>query len=106
MGEKKGNILMQRYERGTLLVQGSFAKVYYGRNLKTSQSVAVKVIDKEKIFKCGLMDQARREISVMKLVKHPNIVQLYEVMSTKTMIYFVLEYVKGASYSTRFSMEG
>ncbi|KAK1601514.1 hypothetical protein QYE76_037807 [Lolium multiflorum] len=65
---------------------GSFAKVYYGRNLKTSQSVAIKVIDKEKIFKCGLMDQVRREISVMKLVKHPNIVQLYEVMSTKTKI--------------------
>ncbi|CAL4914289.1 unnamed protein product [Urochloa decumbens] len=31
----------------------------------------------------------------MKLVKHPNIVQLYEVMATKTKIYFVLEYVKG-----------
>lgn len=95
MGEQKGNILMQRYEIGRLLGQGSFAKVYYGRNLKTSQSVAIKVIDKEKIFKCGLMDQVRREISVMKLVKHPNIVQLYEVMATKTKIYFVLEYVKG-----------
>lgn len=86
---------MQKYEIGRLLGQGSFAKVYYGRNLKTSQSVAIKVIDKEKIFKCGLMEQVRREISVMKLVKHPNIVQLYEVMATKTKIYFVLEYVKG-----------
>ena len=86
---------MQKYEMGRLLGQGSFAKVYFGRNLKTSQSVAIKVIDKEKIFKCGLMDQVRREISVMKLVKHPNIVQLYEVMATKTKIYFVLEYVKG-----------
>ncbi|EMS48892.1 CBL-interacting protein kinase 10 [Triticum urartu] len=95
MAEKKGNILMERYEMGRLLGQGSFAKVYYGRNLKTSQSVAIKVIDKEKIFKCGLMDQVRREISVMKLVKHPNIVQLYEVMATKTKIFFVLEYVKG-----------
>jgi 5'-AMP-activated protein kinase catalytic alpha subunit len=95
MGDQKANILMQKFEIGRLLGQGSFAKVYYGRNLKTSQSVAIKVIDKEKIFKCGLMDQVRREISVMKLVKHPNIVQLYEVMATKTKIYFVLEYVKG-----------
>ncbi|KQK21784.1 CBL-interacting protein kinase 10 isoform X1 [Brachypodium distachyon] len=95
MPEQKGNILMQRYEMGRLLGQGSFAKVYYGRDVNTSQSVAIKVIDKEKIFKCGLMDQVRREISVMKLVKHPNIVQLYEVMATKTKIYFVLEYVKG-----------
>lgn len=93
--EKNGNILMQRYEVGKLLGQGTFAKVYHARNIVTSQSVAIKVIDKDKIFKVGLMDQIKREISVMKLVRHPNIVQLYEVMATKTKIYFVLEYVKG-----------
>lgn len=80
---------------GKLLGKGSFAKVYHARNVKTSESVAIKVIDKDKIKKCGLMDQIIQEISVMKLVKHPNIVQLYEVMATKTKIYFVIEYVKG-----------
>ncbi|CAL4922541.1 unnamed protein product [Urochloa decumbens] len=92
---EKGNILMQKYEMGKLLGKGSFAKVYHARCVKTSHSVAIKVIDKDQILKCGLMDQISREISVMKLVKHPNIVQLYEVMATKTKIYFVLEYVKG-----------
>lgn len=86
---------MQRYEVGRLLGQGTFAKVYYARNLKTSQSVAIKVIDKEKVLKVGLVDQIKREISVMRLVRHPNVVQLYEVMATKTKIYFILEYVKG-----------
>jgi 5'-AMP-activated protein kinase catalytic alpha subunit len=93
--ENNGNILMQRYEVGKLLGQGTFAKVYHARNIETSQSVAIKVIDKDKIFKVGLMEQIKREISVMKLVRHPNIVQLYEVMATKSKIYFVLEYVKG-----------
>ncbi|KAL6865027.1 hypothetical protein ACP4OV_016178 [Aristida adscensionis] len=93
--EKKGNILMQKYEVGRLLGQGTFAKVYHARNIVTLQSVAIKVIDKDKIFKVGLMEQIRREISVMKLVRHPNIVQLFEVMATKSKIYFVLEYVKG-----------
>lgn len=93
--EKNGNILMQKYEVGKLLGQGTFAKVYHARNIETSQSVAIKVIDKDKIFKVGLMEQIKREISVMKLVRHPNIVQLYEVMATKSKIYFVLEYVKG-----------
>ncbi|CAN6300992.1 unnamed protein product [Urochloa humidicola] len=92
---EKGNILMQKYEMGKLLGTGSFAKVYHARCVKTSHSVAIKVIDKDKILKCGLMDQISREISVMKLVKHPYIVQLYEVMASKTKIYFVLEYVKG-----------
>lgn len=92
---KEENILMQRYEMGKLLGKGSFAKVYHARSVKTLQNVAIKVIDKNKILKCGPMDQISREIAVMKLVKHPNIVQLYEVMATKTKIYFVLEYVKG-----------
>lgn len=95
MGEQKGNILMHKYEMGKMLGQGTFAKVYHARNIETSQSVAIKVTDKEKVLKGGLTDQIKREISVMKLVKHPNIVQMYEVMATKTKIYFVLEHVKG-----------
>ncbi|KAJ6839305.1 CBL-interacting protein kinase 2-like [Iris pallida] len=93
--EMKGSILMQKYEMGRLLGQGTFAKVYYGRNLKTSQCVAIKVIDKEKVLKVGLIDQIKREISVMRLVQHPHVVQLYEVMASKTKIYFGLEYIKG-----------
>ncbi|KAF8010486.1 hypothetical protein BT93_J1198 [Corymbia citriodora subsp. variegata] len=93
--ENKPTVLTQRYELGRLLGQGAFAKVYYGRSLRTGNSVAIKVIDKEKILKVGLMDQIKREISVMRIVKHPNIVQLYEVMATKSKIYFVMEYAKG-----------
>lgn len=93
--DNKTNILMQRYDLGRLLGQGNFAKVYYGRNLATGQSVAIKIIDKEKILKVGLINQTKREISVMALIKHPNVLQLYEVMATKTKIYFVLEYAKG-----------
>jgi len=93
--EKKGSVLMGKYDLGRLLGQGSFAKVYYGRLLQTGQSVAIKVIDKEKVLKAGLTDQTKREISVMGLVKHKNVMQLYEVMATKTKIYFVMEYAKG-----------
>ncbi|KAJ6816320.1 CBL-interacting protein kinase 2-like [Iris pallida] len=93
--EMKGSILMQRYELGRLLGQGTFAKVYHARNLKSSQSFAIKVIDKEKVLKVGLIDQIKREISVMRLVRHPHVVQLCEVMASKTKIYFVLEYIMG-----------
>nr|ABY58263.1 serine-threonine kinase [Persea americana]ABY58269.1 serine-threonine kinase [Persea americana] len=93
--DNKGGILMQRFELGRLLGQGTFAKVYHARNLKSNQSVAIKVIDKEKVLKVGMIDQIKREISTMRLASHPNVVQLYEVMATKTKIYFVLEYVKG-----------
>ncbi|KAF5476378.1 hypothetical protein F2P56_008102 [Juglans regia] len=93
--ENKASILMQRYELGRQLGQGTFAKVYHARNLKTGMSVAIKVIDKEKILKVGMIDQIKREISVMRLVRHPNVVELYEVMASKAKIYFVMEYAKG-----------
>ncbi|XP_031494400.1 CBL-interacting protein kinase 5-like [Nymphaea colorata] len=92
---EKGSILMQKYELGRLLGQGTFAKVYHARNIATKQSVAIKVIDKVKVLKVGMIDQIKREISIMKLVRHPNVVQLYEVMASKTKIYFVMEYLKG-----------
>ncbi|RRT67663.1 hypothetical protein B296_00023674 [Ensete ventricosum] len=95
LGDDEGNVLLQKYEVGRLLGKGTFAKVYYARNIRTSQSVAIKVIDKEKVLKVGLIDQIKREISVTRLVRHPNIVELYEVMATRSKIYFVLEYVKG-----------
>ncbi|PRQ29177.1 putative protein kinase CAMK-CAMKL-CHK1 family [Rosa chinensis] len=95
MENKKGNILMQKYELGRLLGKGTFAKVYHARNMKTGQSVAIKIIDKEKVQQVGLIDQIKREISVMRLVRHPNVVQLYEVMASKTKIYFAMEYVRG-----------
>lgn len=86
---------MQRYELGRMLGQGTFAKVYHARNLKSGQNIAIKVIDKEKVLKVGLIDQIKREISVMRLVRHPNIVELYEVMASKSKIYFAMEFVKG-----------
>lgn len=92
---------MERYEIGRLLGQGTFAKVYYARNLSTGETVAIKMIDKDKVMKIGLMDQIKREISIMRLVRHPNVLQLYEVMATRNKIYFVLSTREAASYSTR-----
>uniref|UniRef100_A0A5B7AQ77 non-specific serine/threonine protein kinase n=1 Tax=Davidia involucrata TaxID=16924 RepID=A0A5B7AQ77_DAVIN len=88
-------LLLGRYEIGKLLGHGTFAKVYLARNIQTNENVAIKVLDKEKILKGGLMAHIKREISILRLVRHPNIVQLFEVMATKAKIFFVMEYVRG-----------
>lgn len=93
--EDKCAALYGKYELGRLLGHGTFAKVYHARNLQNSKSVAMKVVGKEKVIKVGMMDQIKREISVMKMVKNPNIVELHEVMASKTKIYFAMEFVKG-----------
>ncbi|KAJ8528085.1 hypothetical protein K7X08_015536 [Anisodus acutangulus] len=93
--EEKCAVLYGKYELGRILGQGSFAKVYHARNVVTDENIAMKVVGKEKVIKVGMMEQIKREISVMKMVKHPNIVELHEVMASKTKIYFAMEFVKG-----------
>lgn len=105
-GNGNGNrsIIFGKFEMGRLLGQGTFAKVYYGRNLQTSESVAIKVVNKDQVKKEGMMEQIKREISVMRLVRHPNIVELKEVMATKQKIFFVMEYVKGGELFAKVSV--
>lgn len=93
--EEKNGVLYGKYELGRLLGQGTFAKVYHSRNVVTGENIAMKVVGKEKVIKVGMMEQIKREISVMKMVKHPNIVELHEVMASKSKIYFAMEFVKG-----------
>lgn len=88
-------VLHGKYELGRLLGHGTFAKVYHARHLQSGKSVAMKVVGKEKVIKVGMMEQIKREISVMKMVKHPNIVELNEVMASKSKIYFAMELVRG-----------
>ncbi|KAK9161088.1 hypothetical protein Syun_007429 [Stephania yunnanensis] len=83
------------YELGKTLGEGSFGKVKFARNLDTGDSVAIKVLHKAQLLRHKMVEQIKREISTMKLIKHPNVVKLFEVMASKTKIYIVLEFVDG-----------
>ncbi|KAL7165968.1 hypothetical protein ACSBR2_036771 [Camellia fascicularis] len=74
MEERHTHTLFGKYEMGRLLGKGTFAKVYYGKQLESGESVAIKVINKDQVKKEGMMEQIQREIAVMRLVRHPNIV--------------------------------
>uniref|UniRef100_A0A7N0ZZ58 non-specific serine/threonine protein kinase n=1 Tax=Kalanchoe fedtschenkoi TaxID=63787 RepID=A0A7N0ZZ58_KALFE len=96
MEEQKRQVIFGKYEMGRLLGKGTFAKVYFAKNIQTGESVAIKIIGKEEVKREScMMEQIKREISVMRLVRHPNIVELKEVMATRTRIFFVMEHVKG-----------
>ncbi|GMI93584.1 SOS2-like protein kinase 17, LOW-K+-SENSITIVE 1, CBL-interacting protein kinase 23 [Hibiscus trionum] len=95
-----------KYELGRTLGKGTFAKVKYGRNLETEEGVAIKIIDKNKVFKHKMIAQIKREISTMKLIRHPNVIRMYEVMASKTKIYIVLEFVTGGELFDKIATRG
>ncbi|XXG52707.1 hypothetical protein AAC387_Pa03g0962 [Persea americana] len=84
-----------KYEVGRTIGEGTFAKVKFARNSETGDPVALKILDKEKVLKHKMVEQIKREIAIMKLIKHPNVVRLYEVMGSRTKIFIVLEFVTG-----------
>lgn len=99
--EDERHTVFGKYEMGRLLGKGTFAKVYHGKQLDSGEIVAIKVINKDQVKKEGMMDQIQREISVMRLVRHPNVVELKEVMATKTKIFFVMEHVRSGELFAR-----
>ncbi|KAI9144137.1 kinase-like domain-containing protein [Paraphysoderma sedebokerense] len=74
--------------------EGNFAKVKLAKHKLTGQEVAVKIIDKTQLDDKKLA-KLYREVRIMKLLHHPHIVRLYEVIETKSTVFLVMEYSSG-----------
>ena len=90
MGKKIG-----KYELSRTLGSGAFSKVKLGTDVRDGSKWAVKMIDKEQLAREHLEEQLKREIAIMKSLKHPHVVHLREVMQTANHIYMVLEVIVG-----------
>ncbi|XP_062229186.1 CBL-interacting protein kinase 24-like [Phragmites australis] len=95
-----------RYEVGQTIGQGTFAKVKFAVDADTGAAVAMKVLDKDTILNHRMLHQIKREISIMKIVRHPNIVRLNEVLAGKTKIYIILELVTGGELFDKIARQG
>ncbi|XP_077356610.1 serine/threonine-protein kinase MARK2 isoform X9 [Festucalex cinctus] len=74
--------------------KGNFAKVKLARHVLTGKEVAVKIIDKTQLNSSSLQ-KLFREVRIMKMLNHPNIVKLFEVIETEKTLYLVMEYASG-----------
>ncbi|KAK4255384.1 hypothetical protein QN277_008391 [Acacia crassicarpa] len=99
--EELEGVLFGKYEIRRLLGSGAFAKVYEAHNLLTKKRVAVKVVSKR-----GMTEQFQTEISTMRRLKHPHIVELYEVLATETKFFLIMELVIGGELHHKFVNDG
>ena len=88
--KKIGNYILS-----ATLGSGTFSKVKLGYHTITRQKVAVKILDKTKIKDENDVEIMCREIHILKILRHPNIIQLYEILNIDRYIYIVMEYVEG-----------
>lgn len=103
-----GGIILEKYQLGQVLGRGSFAKVYRAQSLVNDSSVAIKVIEKPAKSDPTMENLLVREVAAMRKLndRHPNILNLHEVMATKSKIYLVMELAEGGELFTQLARRG
>ena len=92
---RRGNYIL-----GETIGKGAFAKVKLATHIQTQEKVAIKILDKQKLLTNELninndIIRIKKEINILKQLRHKNIIQLYEIMETQTTLYIVMEYCEG-----------
>ncbi|SCV01489.1 LAME_0G16534g1_1 [Lachancea meyersii CBS 8951] len=85
------------WKLGKTLGKGSSGRVRLAKNVETGKLAAVKIVPKARSSRQGASSPygIEREIIIMKLISHPNVMGLYEVWENKFELFLVLEYVDG-----------
>ena len=83
-----------RYQTIKTLGEGSFGKVKLAQNIVTGQKVALKIINRKTLAKSDMQGRVEREISYLKLLRHPHIIKLYDVIKSREEIIMVIEYAE------------
>ena len=88
------------YSIGKTIGQGTFGKVKLGHHICTGERVAIKILEKRKICDVSDVERVARELHILKLIRHPHIIQLYEVsltqiIETPTKLFLIMEFANG-----------
>ena len=84
------------YVLGQTLGEGAFAKVKVATQIHTKEKTAIKILDKIRLFEDESdISRVKKEIHILKQLRHKNIIQLFEVMESKKCLYIVMELCEG-----------
>lgn len=75
--EKVKSRTIGKYIIGKTLGKGTFGKVKLAHEISTGEKVAIKILEKDRIIDVADVERVSREIHILKLIRHPNIIQLY-----------------------------
>ncbi|CAD8148519.1 unnamed protein product [Paramecium pentaurelia] len=87
--------MIGNYLIGKTLGFGTFGKVKMVTHEQSGEKVAIKILEKDRIVETADVERVQREIHILKLVRHPHIIQLYEIIETPKHIFLVMEMVSG-----------
>lgn len=81
-----------KYQIVKTIGEGSFGKVKLAYHMTTGQKVALKIINRKTLAKSDMQGRIEREISYLRLLRHPHIIKLYDVIKSKDEIIMVMDF--------------
>ena len=97
--------LSEIYEIRQVLGKGKFGLVKLGIHRGSGRKVAIKIINKKLVTAIDVQ-QVKTEIDILKIAKHPNIIQLYDVFENENYIYIIMEYCAGGDLFSYIEKRG
>ena len=80
------------YQIGERLGEGTFGTVVKATHAIAGERVAVKVLEKKRMQQADDIERVGREIQILKLLKHPYVIRLWEIIYEKDKIYLSMEF--------------
>ena len=77
--------------------QGAFAVVKRSTHKKTGHIIALKTYEKKNLVNESASQALHREIYILAMLNHPNIMRLYEVIDMRTHVHLVMELCQGTN---------
>ncbi len=90
-----------RYEIGPLIGHGGMAQVYKGRHPALKRDVAIKLIHEHLAAGEGFIERFQREAQLVAALRHPNIVQVYDLDTQDGVYFMVMEFIDGPTLATQ-----
>jgi serine/threonine protein kinase len=88
------------------LGRGGMGAVYKANDYSRDRIVAMKILPSELAYTRTFMQRFEREIETLQRLRHPNIVQMYDVGEVDELRFYCMEYVDGGSVERRLEVEG
>ncbi|CAM9134129.1 unnamed protein product, partial [Sphacelaria rigidula] len=98
--------MIGEYEATRVLGTGAFGTVKLAKKKNSDVLYAIKSISKQSILRSQMGSQVKKEISIMKVLDHPNIVQIVEVLMSTENLYIVMDYVSGGELYAKITRGG
>ena len=74
--------------------------------MQTNETVAIKIIHKENIRQRNLSLRVKKEVSIMKQLKHPHVAKVTDVLQSPNEIFIVMEYISRGELRSEVAKKG